>query len=261
MMVGMREGLLEFWWFGLKQAHACLFAGVFLLIVVLSHLYYPPIALHRYDLLFLAAVAIQAALLALRLETRSEFAVILVFHAIATVMELFKTAVGSWVYPDPALIRIGGVPLFAGFMYSAVGSYIARIWRIFRFAFTGFPPRWALLLVSALIYANFFTHHYLPDARWLLLAAIAWMMRRTYVIFTVRERPRRMHLLLGLTLVALFIWFAENIATYCRIWFYPDQIRGWTPVSPQKISAWFLLMFISFSLVSVLHRRDEGSDA
>ena len=32
------------------------------------------------------------------------------------------------------------VPLFAGFMYSAVGSYIARCWRIFKFYFTDYPP-------------------------------------------------------------------------------------------------------------------------
>ena len=66
-----------------------------------------------------------------------------------------------------------------------------------------------------------------------------------------------MPLLLGLTLVALFIWFAENISTFCRVWCYPDQLQGWTPVSPAKLIAWFLLMFISFSLIAVPHQREQ----
>ena len=37
-------------------------------------------------------------------------------------MEVFKTEAGSWTYPEDNLLRIGGVPLFSGFMYAAVGS-------------------------------------------------------------------------------------------------------------------------------------------
>jgi uncharacterized membrane protein YoaT (DUF817 family) len=243
----------EFWVFGLKQAYACIFAGLFLAAVIVSHFYYPVQGLHRYDFLFLVAVLIQVGLLLGKLETSRECIVIIVFHVVATFMELFKTAVGSWLYPDPALIKIMGVPLFAGFMYSAVGSYIARVWRIFRFRFTYFPAKWSLSLVSALIYVNFFTHHYIVDLRWLALAMIVVMMRRTQVYFTVRTEERHMPLLLGLSLVALFIWFAENIATYCRVWFYPAQVHGWTMVSPTKLVAWFLLMFISFTLIALLH--------
>jgi len=54
---------------------------------------------------------------------------------------LFKTSAGSWLYPEPSLLRIGGVPLFSGFMYAAVGSYIARVWRICDFRFTHYPER------------------------------------------------------------------------------------------------------------------------
>ena len=70
-------------------------------------------------------------MLAFRLETWAEARVILVFHVVGTIMELFKTAAGSWIYPEPSILRIADVPLFSGFMYAAVGSYIARIWRIF----------------------------------------------------------------------------------------------------------------------------------
>ena len=63
-----------------------------------------------------------------------------------------------------------------------------------------------------------------------------------------------MPLLLGLFLVALFIWFAENISTFARAWTYPSQARGWTLVSPAKLGAWYLLMYISFVLVATVHR-------
>jgi uncharacterized membrane protein YoaT (DUF817 family) len=254
----VHAGLREFLLFGAKQAYACIFAGSFLAAVIATHLWYPADAgLHRYDALLLIALGIQACLLAFRLERWSECAVIILFHLLATGMELFKTAVGSWVYPEPADWRIAGVPLFAGFMYSAVGSYIARIWRIFAFGFTALPGRWSLLGLSAAIYANFFTHHYIIDLRWVILAWMAWSLRRTWVHFTVDRARRRMPLLLGLVLVALFIWLAENLATWCRVWAYPDQLAGWTPVSPTKLVAWLLLMFVSFALVALLHPRSD----
>jgi uncharacterized membrane protein YoaT (DUF817 family) len=81
----------------------------------------------RYDALFIGALLIQCLLLFLRLETWREAKVILVFHIIGTIMEIFKTQHGSWNYPEAGLIRIGNVPLFSGFMYASVGSYIARI--------------------------------------------------------------------------------------------------------------------------------------
>ena len=148
--------------FGVLQAWACLFAGVLLAFILLTKLGYPawmPIA--RYDFLLLVAILTQFALLALKFERIEEAKVILIFHVVATVMELFKTAKGSWVYPEANVIRIAGVPLFSGFLYSAVGSYIARCWRLFDFRFSNYPdPRWTWGL-ALLIYVNFFTHHYL----------------------------------------------------------------------------------------------------
>ena len=63
-----------------------------------------------------------------------------------------------------------------------------------------------------------------------------------------------MPLLLGFLLVALFIWFAENIGTWSRAWIYPGQADAWTPVSIGKLGAWYLLMIISFVLVALVHR-------
>ena len=248
--------LHEFVCFGVKQASACLFGGSMVLLLGLSWAFYPPqAALARYDFLTLAALAIQGVLLASRMETLDEAKVILLFHAVGTAMEVFKTSAGSWVYPEPSLLRLGGVPLFSGFMYASVGSYIARAWRLFDFRFTRHPPFAATAWLAAAIYANFFAHHFLPDARWLLFAAVALLFGRTWVHFRIRRVHRRMPLLLGFALVALFIWFAENIGTFTKAWRYPMQHHGWQMVPPSKFGAWFLLMIISYVMVSAVAMR------
>jgi uncharacterized membrane protein YoaT (DUF817 family) len=169
-------------------------------------------------------------------------------------MEVFKTSVGSWIYPEASLLRIGGVPLFSGFMYAAIGSYIARCWRLFDFRFTRHPPLWALTLLAVAIYINFFAHHYLPDARLLLFAATALLFGRCWIHFKVWSVHRRMPLLLGFGLVALFIWLAENIGTFTAAWVYPNQRHGWALVPLGKLGAWFLLMIISYTLVALLNQ-------
>lgn len=252
----LRGFTIELWHFGLKQAWACLFGGTLLALILLTSYWYPFQSLHRYDFLFLAAVAIQVLLLAFRLESLEEARIILVFHLVAMVMEVFKTsnAIGAWHYPGEAVLKIGNVPLFAGFMYSAVGSYIARIWRIFDFRFSAYPPVKLTWVLAALIYLNFFTHHFTYDIRWWLVAASVLMFGRSWIWYTPDSVRRRMPLVVGWFLVALFIWFAENIGTFARVWVYPSQEGLWTPVSPQKIVAWYLLMLISFILVSMVHR-------
>ncbi len=246
--------------FGVLQAWACLFAGVLLGFILLTKFSYPtwmPIA--RYDFLLLIALGMQLALLALKFERIEEAKVILIFHVVATVMELFKTAKGSWIYPDANVIRIAGVPLFSGFLYSAVGSYIARCWRLFDFRFSSYPDvRWTWLL-ALLIYANFFTHHYIVDARVALFAMAAVIYGRTMIHFTVDRVPRRMPLLLGFFLVSLFIWLAENIGSFSTVWLYPHQLRSWSPVTWGKLGSWFLLMIISFVLVSLVNPPRELS--
>ena len=250
---GWRLWLYEFLLFGFKQAWACLFGALLLALLLLTHFFYPEeAALHRYDFLTLAAVAIQAGMLLFRLETWAEAKVILIFHVVGTVMELFKTAAGSWVYPEESLLHIGAVPLFSGFMYASVGSYIARVWRIFDFRYTAYPARWATYALAAAIYVNFFAHHWLPDIRLVLFALTFWLFRKTKVHFRNWRVHRWMPLLLGFLLVALFIWFAENIGTFARAWTYPGQESGWQMVSLTKLGSWFLLMLISFVLVSLV---------
>ncbi len=251
--IGWRLWLYEFLLFGLKQAWACLFGALLLALLLTTHLFYPDDAsLHRYDFLTLAAIAIQAGMLAFRLETWREASVILIFHVVGTVMELFKTAAGSWVYPEASVLHVGAVPLFSGFMYSAVGSYIARVWRIFDFRFSHYPTPWTTLLLAAAIYVNFFAHHWTIDIRLGLFAAAALLFWRTRVHFRNWRAHRWMPLLLGFGLVALFIWFAEDIATFANAWSYPGQEDGWEMVSVAKFGSWYLLMIISFVLVAAI---------
>jgi len=135
--------LFEFISFGVKQAWVCLFGALMLFLLLVTYLIYPDDAsFHRYDFITICAVTIQGFLLWSGLETKEEAKVILLFHVVGTVMEIFKTHVGSWAYPEDSLLKIANVPLFTGFMYACVGSYIARVWRIFDFRFTRFPPLW-----------------------------------------------------------------------------------------------------------------------
>ncbi len=254
---GWRSGAFEFLLFGFKQAWACLFGGLMLALLLATHIFYPVnTVLARYDFLTLAALAIQAAMLLFRLETWEEAKVILIFHVVGTIMELFKTASGSWLYPEPSVLRIGAVPLFSGFMYAAVGSYIARIWRIFDFRFSHYPNRTMTILLAALIYVNFFAHHWLPDIRVALFAFAAILFWRTRVWFRVWRKYRWMPLLFGWFLVAAFIWIAENVGTFSKAWTYPDQSARWHMVSPAKLGAWYLLMYISYILVALVHKPE-----
>src|SRR5258707_3102972 len=194
--------LYELLRFGVKQGWACLFGGIAVALMIATYRFYPAnAALARYDFLFLCMVAVQAALLASRLETLEEAKVILIYHLVGTAMELFKTKVGSWIYPEPNFFRVGGVPLFTGFMYSCIGSYISRTWRLFDFHFTNHPPRRALIALSIANYLNFFAHHYAPDLRPVLFAASIALFGRTTIYFKVWPSYRAMPPLLGPVLV------------------------------------------------------------
>jgi uncharacterized membrane protein YoaT (DUF817 family) len=248
---GARAGLVEFAVFVAKQAWACVFGFLLLTAIVAARLWYPDDALlARNDALTLAAIAMQVLMLATRLETLGELRVVLLFHVAGTVMELFKTAAGSWQYDPEGLLRIGAVPLFSGFMYAAVGSYMVRVHRLFDLRFDRYPRRWITALIAAGVYVNFFAHHVLPDIRWALIAfvLIAWWptMMRARVLRTSIELP----ILVPFAGVAVVIWVAENVSTWAGAWSYPDQVDGWEPVSIAKVGSWFLLMIVSVVLVT-----------
>jgi uncharacterized membrane protein YoaT (DUF817 family) len=252
----------EFLLFGLKQAWACLFGASLLVLILGAHLWWPAHApLARYDFLVICAVIIQILFLATRLERWDEALVILIFHVVGTAMEVFKTAHGSWVYPEHSLLRIGGVPLFSGFMYASIGSFMARAIRLFDIRFERYPPLWAPWLLAVASYVNFFTHHFVPDIRLWLFAASAVMFARTQVWFTPDRKARRMPLLASSLLTAMFIWIAENLGTFAGAWAYPNQRHGWVMVGPGKIGAWYLLILLSFVLVTLVRKPPRVASA
>ena len=255
---GIRSKLIEFLVFGAKQAWACIFGASLLAVILAARLWYPDdAALARNDALTLAAIAIQIIMVAAKLETLRELRVIVLFHIVGTVMELFKTDVGSWLYEAEGILRIGSVPLFSGFMYAAVGSYMVRVYRLFDLRFARYPRLWVTAVLAAAIYLNFFAHHFVWDFRWVLLAAVFLIYARTVMHFRFFRKSFRMPLLLGFTLVAFFIWLAENIATWAGAWAYPDQVNGWQMVSVSKLVSWFLLMIISVVLVTWVYKPQE----
>lgn len=250
----------EFLTFGLKQAWACLYAAVMLaLILGTKAIWKPEWALARYDFLTLAAVALQVLLLKLKLETPREAMVIFLYHVVGTIMEIFKTKMGSWAYPEPSLIRIGGVPLFTGFMYACVGSYMVRAIRLFDMRFSPYPPFWTTAVLAAAIYLNFFAHHYLWDMRYPLMAATVLLYARTRITFRPYQRVYWMPLPVAAFLTAIFLWIAENIGTYTGTWLYPSQTT-WHVVGLAKMGSWYLLLFLSFVLVTLVH-PPRGLDA
>ena len=256
------RGVIEFLVFGIKQAWACLFGGLLLAGLIVTNLFWPSDwPLGRYDFLVLYALGLQALFLITRLERPQEAIVILIFHIVGTAMEIFKTDVGSWSYPDESYLRIANVPLFSGFMYAAVGSYFARVARVFEFEWRGYPPRIMTVFLATAIYINFFSHHFLPDIRWFLFAATAVLFWRTQVHYRVWRWRHKMPLLLGFLLVSFFIWLAENIGTATRTWIYPGQEADWHIVPLQKLGAWYLLMIISWVLVTLVNPPKAVADS
>jgi uncharacterized membrane protein YoaT (DUF817 family) len=247
----LARGLVELVVFVLKQGWAAVFGGAMLAAIAVAHVAYPDSApLARNDALTLVALGLQVAMLASRLETLRELRVVLVFHVVGTAMELFKTDAGSWSYATDGALRIGAVPLFSGFMYAAVGSYLVRVFRIFDLRFDGYPRRSVAAVVAAAAYANFFTHHWVADVRWWLVAAVVLVFGRCTMHYRVHRGRHRMPVVVAFGLVACAIWAAENVATRFGAWAYPSQVVAWHPVGVGKVGSWFLLMLISVALVT-----------
>lgn len=246
--------LLRFAWL---EARACAFAVVIFAGLALSTVLPLPVA--RYDALLVYGIVATLAFWALRLETGREVLGTAAFHVVGLAFEVLKVRLGSWAYPEEALTKIGGVPLYSGFMYAAVGSYIARAWRLMDLRLTRYRP-WPTAVLAAAVYANFVTHHFLPDVRVvlaLLLVAATW---RTWVHYTVGEARYRMPLALSFVLIGFFLWLAENISTIFAAYRYPDQADGWSMVHVGKFGSWALLVVVSFVLVAnwkTSHLRDE----
>ena len=248
--------------FGTKAASAALF-GLLLLIAFAvtapmgSQEYY---GFFRYDYLLFYALSIQVCLIYLKLESWAEAKVIALFHIMAMGMEIFLThpAIASWQYPQPAVYKLLTVPLFAGFMYSAVGSFFARSLRLYKVSFENLPRFANMLCLAVLSYLNFMTKFFIPDYRLVLFAWSIIIFWKTKLYFQLSDSRFKVPMLPILLLLAFLIWIAENISTFYKIWLYPSQVDAWHMVGWGKLGSWYLLLLLSLVLVlKILGKRDK----
>lgn len=236
-----------------KAASAALF-GIFLLIAFVvtakmgSHEFY---GFFRYDYLLFYALSIQVCLLYLKLESWAEAKVIALFHIMAMGMEIFLThpQIASWQYPQPAVFKIMTVPLFAGFMYSAVGSFFARSLRLYRVSFLNLPHFANMLCLAVLSYINFMSKFFIPDFRNLLFIWSVLIFWKTKIRFELNQHQFQLPMLPILMVLAFIIWIAENISTFYKIWVYPSQLDAWHMVGWGKLGSWYLLLLLSLVMV------------
>jgi uncharacterized membrane protein YoaT (DUF817 family) len=250
--------LFHFTW---QEAASCFFA-VYILMMLMITRYYPLPVIPRYDVMLILCVVMQVAMVWIfKIETVDELKVICLFHLLGTSMEIFKVHMGSWSYPGDAYTKVFDVPLYGGFMYASVASYITQAWRRLDLHLTKLPPDWVNFTMAALIYFNFFTHHFIYDFRWIILIAVLIIYWNTKVNFTIREQIFQMPVKLAFLLTGFFIWLAENIATFFGAWQYPNQTNNWKLVHPGKVTSWLLLFIVSFVIVAQLKRikaRQQG---
>jgi uncharacterized membrane protein YoaT (DUF817 family) len=236
--------LLRFAWI---EAQCCLFAVLFFAGLALVRVV--PMPIDPADALLAWSLGVTLVLWLARWETGREVAVIGGFHLVGLALELYKVQQGSWSYPDTGWATVGGVPLYSGFMYAAVGSYVCQAWRRLDLRITNYRLR-STAAVAALVYVNFFTHHVTVDVRVPLALALLAVTWRTWVHFTVGERRYAMPLALSFVLIGFFLWVAENAATLLRAWQYPSQESVWTLVHVAKFGSWALLVVVSIVLVA-----------
>lgn len=242
--------------FVVKLALASLFpVAIFASLALTRELSFPVLGIHRYDLLLLIFLGIQALLWVLKVESAAELKTITWFHLLGLALELFKVQAGSWSYPEPAWTKLYGVPLYSGFMYASVASFLIAIWHRLRIRLEGWPPGSLVALLGIAIYLNFFTHHFVTDLRWFLILGVLFLFLRTRLVVVNTDKARHVPLVASFLGLGFFIWVAENIATYFGAWAYPDQLEGWRMVHLAKINSWFLLGIISFMLVAQLQLK------
>lgn len=247
----MMKGLKQLIYFGWEQALSCIFPVVIFVSLALTKMIELPL-IPRYDWLLLICLLMQWLMVRTGLETMDELKVITVFHLIGLALELFKVHMDSWSYPEDGYTKIYGVPLYSGFMYASVASFLCQAWRRLEVELVNWPPFLVVVPLSTAIYLNFFTHHYWLDIRWYLSGLVLIVFWKSWVLYKVNGIRYRMPLALSFLLIGFFIWIAENIATYFSAWEYPNQRDAWSLVHLGKVSSWLLLVIVSFLIVATL---------
>jgi uncharacterized membrane protein YoaT (DUF817 family) len=211
--------------------------------------------LARYDWLFLLCIAVQLLMVATKLETWRDAAVVGVFHLLGIGLELYKVSNGSWSYPEQSVLAVGPVPLYAGFMYGSVASYMCLAWKKHSLRAADWPSAWVTLPLAAAIYVQFFLPAWSLEARVLMVGVVAFVFRRSSVHFDCIGERWHIPMPLAFGLIGSMIYVAENIATYLGAWSYPYQLAAWTPVHATKLLSWILLMTVSLIVVAEYKRR------
>jgi uncharacterized membrane protein YoaT (DUF817 family) len=251
------RGLLrEFFAFGYKEAISCVFpVFIFGMLAVTKIISIPFIP--RYDLLLFACLSMQYFMYRLGLESKKEVGVICFFHLLGVSMEIFKVSQGAWAYPEEAYTKVMGVPLYSGFMYASVASYICQAWKNFDLRLHGWPSLPNSGCFAVAIYGNFYTNAYVTDVRLIIIPLLIIGFWKTWVSFETNGIVRRMPMVLSFLLIAFFIWIAENVGTFLGAWRYPYQDEEWSMVRLQLMSSWFLLVIVSIIIVAALKQIEE----
>lgn len=238
--------------FGWTEVRCCLFALAVFAGLALSKVVPLPVA--RYDALLIYCVVVTFVFWVFKVESTREVLVICGFHLIGLAFELVKVPLGSWAYPEDAVTKLWGVPLYSGFLYAAVGSYLVAAWRLFDLRVSGYRAV-PTAAVAAAIYVNLVTHHWLPDLRWPLAGLMVAVTWGASAHFTVGPHRYRMPIAVAFVLIGFFLWVAENVATFFGAWQYPHQLEAWRVVDPAKFSAWAMLISVAFVLVAAWRAR------
>lgn len=248
--------LKQLFYFGYQQAMSSIFPVVIFVTMAVSKLFAIPY-IPRYDFILFVSIMMQIVMYKTGLESKDELKVISVFHIIGLILEIFKVHMGSWSYPENAYFKILGVPLYSGFMYASVASYIVQAWRRLHLRLYKWSKSYFSVPLGIAIYLNFFTHHYLYDFRWVLTFLLFLIFYRTSVSYQVNKDTYRMPMILSFLLIGFFIWIAENISTFFGAYKYPNQSVEWEVVHLGKISSWFLLVVVSIIIVAQLKHIKE----
>jgi uncharacterized membrane protein YoaT (DUF817 family) len=247
--------LKQFTLFVYLQAASCIFPLIIFIALASASILNPGVP--RYDFLLLICVLAQVILFLSGMETKDEVYVITLFHLLGLMMEIHKVHRGSWSYPEDAYTKFLGVPLYAGFMYASVGSYICQAWRNLALQIPKWPSTLIASLVGMAIYLNFFTNAFIPDLRWYIVAILIIVFWKTKFTFRLNDRVYFIPAIVSFLIVGFFIWMGENFATFYGAWKYAYQHAGWKMVTWHKISSWSLLVIVSIIIVGELKKLKE----
>jgi len=240
-------------WFISRQALACVFPWSILACLALTR-HFPLPVVPRYDVILITCLVLQYVLYRAGWESEREVKVIASFHILGLLLELHKTSLGHWAYPEKSWLHIGVVPLYSGFLYASVASYCCQAWRRLDLEIEGWPRGWFPTLVASAIYVNFFSESVIGDLRIVLIPLVFLLFARTKIHYRLPSGIRTMPLAFGLLMVGGAIWLAENMGTRCGAWRYPYQEQGWQMVDLGKATSWFLLVVVTFLIVAQLKR-------